>query len=567
MSVKFSRSHYINLYGPPMGARVRLGDTSLIAEVEHDCNAYGDECVFSAGLSLRDGLGLTATADKALDAVITNAVIVDWSGIYKADIGIKAGRIAGLGKAGNPDSMSGVTPGLVVGANTTVIPGEGLIATAGAVDASASFNEPSQLLTALAAGVTTILGGCSGSDDREAVTGATGARALELLLRATDTLPLNVGVFARCGSPRGDALGEIVQAGAAGLFVHESFGSPGSSIDCALETALKFDLPFFMRADSVAEAFDFDGLRSTFNKRPVTLQINPFGGGAMADSLLAAGDANLLCYSTTASLAASLNTVQEQRGTAAVRRRHDAGNPKQETFVERSLHPGLFAAEDILHDLGAIPIIASGAGYAGRSAEVISRAWQLAHKMSQQRGRLKGEKGRNDNLRIRRFIAKYTINPAIASGVSHEVGSLENGKLANIVLWKPAFFGVRPELVIKGGAAVAGQRGPGSSAMGRTQPVRFAETCVGTGKAASEVSLAFVSKHSLRQNTLTKYGLRKYLSPVKSCRHLARSTMRLNDATPEIALDRHRGALRCDGEVLACEPAEVLPLAQRYSLF
>ena len=550
-----------------MGARVRLGDTSLIAEVEHDCNAYGDECVFSAGLSLRDGLGMTATADKALDAVITNAVIIDSTGIYKADIGIKAGRIAGLGKAGNPDSMAGVTPGLLVGANTTVIPGEGLIATAGAVDASASFTEPAQLSAALASGVTTVMGGSSGADDREAVPGAAGARALELLLRATDGVPLNIGIFARGGSPRGDALAEIVQAGAAGIFIHESFGSPGASLDAALETALKFDLPFFMRPDSVSEAFDFDGLRATLNKRPATLQMNPFGGGALPESLRACSDANLLSYSTTASLAASLNTVHEQRATAGVRRRHEAGNPRQETFVERSLHPGLFAAEDILHDLGAIPMIASGAGYAGRSSEIIPRTWQVAHKMSQQRGRLRGEKGRNDNLRIRRFIAKYTINPAIACGVAHEVGSLENGKLADIVLWKPAFFGVRPELVIKGGAVAAGQSGPGSAAMGRTQPVRFSENCAGSGRAAGEISLAFVSMHSLRQNTLGKYALRKYLSPVKGCRHLARSTMRLNEATPEVAIDRQRGAVRCDGEVLACEPAEVLPLAQGYSLF
>ena len=569
MSHRLSRNEYAGYYGPTAGDKIRLGDTALVAEVERDCTVPGDENIYAGMRSLRDTMGLGASADDALDSVVVNVVIIDWTGIYKADIGIKNGRIAGIGKAGNPQIMAGVTPGLTIGAATEIICGEGRIATAGGIDANIALVSARQAEAALAGGVTTLMGGGSGfAQDFESATGTPGARRIETLMHATDDLPLNFGFYAKAGSQQPDSLIQQVLAGAAGLSLHEFSGVGAAALETCLGLSIQFDLPVALRPDPLSEAGGFDAVMKALNGRPACYQLNLGAGGLSAqDGLKVCGETRALPMSMGSARPGSINTLDEQRELLFARRRMDRNNSTDVAFAETSLLASSFAAEDLLHDMGAIPAISSGGMASGRPGDMIARAWRTAHKMSQQRGRLKGEHGANDNVRIRRYIAKYTINPALMCGISHEVGSLENAKLADIVLWKPAFFGIKPECIIKGGIAVWGQSGAPSGAIALVQPVASRATLCGASGASAHTSMVFVSKHSLRQNALTNYNLRKKVAPVRGWRSVSKAEMRLNDATPKISIDAKRHHVIADGEALICEPAENLPLAQRYALF
>ncbi len=567
--MNLSRHEYASFYGPTAGDRIRLGDTALIAEVERDCTVHGDENIYAGGRSIRDAMGLTAVAANALDTVVINAVVIDWTGIFKGDIGIKSGRIVGVGKAGNPDIMAGVTPGLVIGASTEVLSGEGLLATAGGVDANVAFVGARQAEAALSGGFTTLLGGGSGfASDFESDAGTPGARRIETLMRATDDLPLNFGFYARAGAPTPESLVEQILGGAAGLSLHEFWGSGAAAIECCAGISIQYDLPVTLRPDALNEAGGWDALIKTLKGRPVSLQLDMgSGGGNAADGLRACSEGRLLPISTGSARPSSINTLDAQREALFARRRMDRNDVTDAEFAETAAWGPALAAEDILHDLGAIPALSSGGMASGRPGDMIARAWRTAHKMSQQRGRLPGEHGQNDNIRIRRYIAKYTINPAILGGISHETGSLENGKLADVVLWKPAFFGIKPECVLKGGIVVWGQCGVAGAALPLVQPVSARAAIGGRGTSAADTSLVFVSKHSIRQNALANYNLRKKVAPVRGWRRVSKNEMRLNEATPKISIDLKRNTVTADGEMLTCEPAESLPLAQRYAMF
>ncbi|HLX64634.1 MAG TPA: urease subunit alpha [Planctomycetota bacterium] len=569
MSHRITRGDYIGFYGPTAGDKLRLGDTALLAEVERDCTVHGDENVYSGAHSLRDTMGLSAGAADALDCAILNVVVLDWTGIYKADIGIKNGRIAGIGKTGNPDIMDGVTPGLLIGASTRVISGEGLIATAGAVDANVSLLSARQAEAALAAGITTLLGGGSGhASDFEPEACAAGAQHIEALMRATDSLPLNFGFYARAGTPNPESLVEQILGGAAGLSLHEFWGAATAALECALAASVQFDVPLVLRPDVTNESGGLDAILKALKNRPVCHQLGlGVGGGALIDALRVCGEERVIPFSLGSARPGAINLLDEHREALYARRRLDRNANDDIAFVEAAVNGGSIAAEDMLHDMGAIPVVCSGGLAAGRPADLIARTWQTAHKMSQQRGSLSGDHGANDNIRIRRYIAKYTINPALACGIAHEVGSLEGGKLADVVLWKPAFFGVKPECVIKGGVAVWGQIGAPDAALPLVEPVASRRSIFAEGTAAADTSLVFVSKHSLRQTALVDYHLRKKIAPVRGWRSLTKKEMRLNDACPKITIDLKKNTVTADGVVLTCEPSESLPLAQRYALF
>ncbi len=568
MSHRISRNEYASYYGPTAGDKIRLGDTALVAEVERDCTVYGDENIYSAGRSLRDTMGLSASSETALDTVIANVVVIDWTGVFKCDIGIKNGRIFGIGKAGNPEIMAGVTPGMIIGASTEIVSGEGLIATAGGVDGNLALVSSRQAEAALAGGVTTLLCGGSGfASDFEADACTPGARRIETLMHATDDLPLNFGFYARAGSPTPDGLVEQIRAGAAGLALHEFWGEAAAAVESCMAVSIQYDLPTTLRPDALDEAGGVDALLKTLKGQPICYQLDLASGGSAQDGLRICSETRALPVSTGSARPSSMNSLDEQRETLFARRRMDRNNIDDVDFVDASASAHALSAEDILHDLGAIPAVSSGGMASGRPGDMIARAWRTAHKMSQQRGRLPGEGGQNDNIRIRRYVAKYTINPAVLGGISHETGSLENGKLADIVLWKPAFFGAKPECVIKGGIVVWGQSGAAGAAMPLVQPVSARPSIGGHGAAAGDTSLIFVSKHSIRQQALVNYNLRKKVAPVRGWRTVSKAEMRLNDLTPKIAVDPRKMAVFADGEALLCEPAENLPLAQRYALF
>ncbi len=571
MARRIARRHYADLYGPTAGDRVRLGDTGLVLEVERDLTSYGDECVFGGGKVLRDGMGQAAgVADRdALDLLVTNALVVDHTGIYKADVGVKGGVIAGIGKAGNPDVMAGVTPGMVVGPATEVIAGEGAILTAGALDTHVHFISPQQAFEALASGVTTFVGGGTGpATGTNATTCTPGARNIELMLRALDPLPLNVGLLGKGNSSRPEGLDEQLEAGACGLKLHEDWGTTPAAIDACLEVAERHDVQVAIHTDTLNESGCAEHSIAAFKGRSIhTFHTEGAGGGHAPDIIRVCGEPNVMPSSTNPTRPFTVNTLDEHLDMLMVCHHLDPSIPEDVAFAESRIRGETIQAEDVLHDLGAISMMSSDSQAMGRVGEVVTRTWQTAHKMRAQRGSLAGERGDNDNLRIRRYVAKYTVNPAVAHGVAHLVGSVEVGKLADLVLWRPAFFGAKPELVLKGGFIAWAQMGDANASIPTPQPVRMRPMFGAFGSAAAATSVAFVSSAAAAAGVGARYGLSKRVEPVRGCRGIGKRDMRLNDALPRITVDPETYRVTADGEVLACEPASVLPLAQRYFLF
>jgi len=571
MSHRISRHSYADIYGPTTGDRLRLGDTSLILQVEKDFAVYGDECKFGGGKTIREGMGQAAgvSQEDALDCVITNALIVDYTGIYKADVGIKDGLIHAIGKAGNPDVMAGVHPEMIVGVTTEVIAGEGLILTAGGIDTHIHYICPQQAYEAVAAGLTTMVGGGTGPATGTCATTCTpGAHHLRLMLQATDALPLNFGFTGKGNTSLPQGLAEQIVGGAIGLKLHEDWGTSPAAIDCCLGVAEQYDVQVAIHTDTLNESGFVEASIAAFKGRTIhTYHSEGAGGGHAPDILRVCGEPNVLPSSTNPTRPYTINTLDEHLDMLMVCHHLDPNLPEDVAFAESRIRGETIAAEDILHDLGAISIISSDSQAMGRIGEVITRTWQTADKMRTQRGALPGETAGNDNLRIRRYIAKYTINPAIAHGFGHLVGSIEPGKLADLVLWKPAFFGSRPEMVIKGGFIAWSQMGDPNASIPTPQPVYMRPMFGSFGRAVGSTSLALVSGASLANNVVQTYGLTKRIEPVRNCRGIGKKDLKLNDATPKIQVDPETYHVTADGVHLTCEPAERLPLAQRYSLF
>ena len=571
MSHRIRRDHYAGMFGPTAGDRIRLADTALVAEVETDATVYGDECKFGGGKVLRDGMGQAAGVSDAdaLDCVITNALIVDWTGIRKADVGIKRGRIAGIGKAGNPEVMAGVTGGMVVGVTTEAIAGEGLILTAGGIDTHIHFISPQQVYEAVSSGITTFIGGGTGpATGTNATTCTPGSRHVELMLQATDTLPMNFGFLGKGNTSLPQGLEEQILAGAIGWKLHEDWGSTPAAIDCCLTAADRFDVQVAIHTDTLNESGYVDDSIAAFKGRTIhTYHTEGAGGGHAPDIIKVCGESNVLPSSTNPTRPFTVNTLDEHLDMLMVCHHLDKNMPEDVAFAESRIRGETIAAEDVLHDLGAISMMSSDSQAMGRVGEVITRSWQTAHKLRVERGRLTGEQGDNDNLRIRRYIAKYTINPAITHGIAHEVGSVEVGKLADLVLWKPALFGVKPELVLKGGFIAWGQMGDPNASIPTPQPVAMRPMFGAYGRATGATSLAFVSQLALDRGTVAGYGLAKQAAAVRGCRGVTKRSMKLNDALPRIQVDAETYIVTADGEELRAKPADVLPLAQRYFLF
>ncbi len=571
MTHRMRRAHYADLYGPTTGDRVRLADTGLFAEVEQDATRYGDECKFGGGKVLRDRMGqMPGIGDAdALDAVITNALIIDALGIIKADIGIKHGRIVGIGKAGNPEVMAGVTPGMRVGVTTEAIAAEGLIVTAGGVDTHIHFISPQQAFEALASGVTTFVGGGTGPATGTCATTCTpGAWNIARMLEATDALPLNIGLTGKGNTSKPEGLLDQIRAGAVGLKLHEDWGTTPATIDCCLGVAEGEDVQVTIHTDTLNESGYVDDSIAAFKGRTIhTYHSEGAGGGHAPDILRVCGEPNVLPSSTNPTRPHTVNTLDEHLDMLMVCHHLDPDIPEDVAFAESRIRGETIAAEDVLHDLGAISMISSDSQAMGRVGEVITRTWQTADKMRSQRGRLTEETGDNDNLRIRRYIAKYTINPAIAHGMAHEIGSVEVGKLADLVLWRPDFFGIKPEIVIKGGFIAWAQMGDANASIPTPEPVIMRPMFGAFGRATGATSLAFVSARALAEGTASGLGLTKRLAAVRGARGLGKRDMRLNDALPVITVDPETYDVHADGVLLRYPPAGRLPLAQRYSLF
>jgi urease subunit alpha len=571
MAHNMKRSHYADMFGPTTGDRVRLGDTSLMLEVELDHTIYGDECKFGGGKVLREGMGQAAGVGQAeaLDCVITNALVVDHTGIYKADIGIKNGLITGIGKAGNPDMMAGVTPGMIFGVTTEVIAGEGLILTAGGLDTHIHYICPQQAFEAIAAGLTTMVGGGTGPATGTCATTCTpGAGHIRMMLQATDGLPLNFGFTGKGNTALPAGLPEQILGGAIGLKLHEDWGTTPAAIDCCLRIADEHDVQVTIHTDTLNESGFVDATIAALKGRTIhTYHSEGAGGGHAPDLIRICAEPNVLPSSTNPTRPYTVNTIDEHLDMLMVCHHLDANLPEDVAFAESRIRGETIAAEDILHDLGAISMMSSDSQAMGRIGEVITRTWQTADKMRRQRGPLPGERGANDNLRIKRYISKYTINPAIAHGMAHLIGSVEVGKLADLVLWKPAFFGAKPEMVIKGGIIAWSQMGDPNASIPTPQPVFMRPMFGAFGSAPGPISVSFVSRVCKESGILVPYGLTKRIEAVRGCRNIGKKDMKWNDATPHITVDPETYEVRADGEHLVCEPAKVLPLAQRYFLF
>src|SRR5580700_1508615 len=571
MPHKMKRRHYAEMFGPTTGDRVRLGDTSLILEVERDYTVYGDECKFGGGKTIREGQGQAAGVGQAdaLDCVITNALVVDHSGIYKADIGIKHGLISGIGKAGNPDVMAGVTSGMIVGVTTEVIAGEGCIVTAGGLDTHIHFICPQQAHEAIAAGLTTMVGGGTGPATGTCATTCTpGAFYLQRMLQATDALPLNFGCTGKGNTAMPEGLKEQILGGAIGLKLHEDWGTTPAAIDCCLRIADEHDVQVTIHTDTLNESGFVDATLAAIKGRTIhTYHSEGAGGGHAPDIIRVCGEPNVLPSSTNPTRPYTVNTIDEHLDMLMVCHHLDPSLPEDVAFAESRIRGETIAAEDILHDLGAISMMSSDSQAMGRIGEVITRTWQTADKMKQQRGALTGEKPGSDNARIKRYISKYTINPALAHGMAHCIGSVETGKLADLVLWKPAFFGAKPEMVLKGGFIAWSQMGDPNASIPTPQPVMMRPMFGAFGSAAGRSSIAFVSRLCRDQGVAASYGLHKRIEAVRGCRTIGKRDMVLNDALPSLSVDPETYEKSADGVLLRCDPAVRLPLAQRYSLF
>jgi urease subunit alpha len=568
MPYRISRQAYAQTYGPTTGDRLRLADTELILEVEKDFTVYGDEVKFGGGKVIRDGMGQAQTtrAGGAVDTVITNALILDWWGIVKADIGLRDGRIVAIGKAGNPDIQSGVT--IVVGPGTEAIAGEGHIVTAGAIDTHIHFICPQQIETALASGVTTLLGGGTGpATGTNATTCTPGAFHLARMLQAAEGLPVNLGFFGKGNASTPEALEEQIRAGAVTLKLHEDWGTTPAAIDCCLSVADRFDIQVAIHTDTLNEAgFVEDTIRAIGGRTIHTFHTEGAGGGHAPDIIRICGEPNVLPSSTNPTRPYTRNTLEEHLDMLMVCHHLDPRIPEDVAFAESRIRRETIAAEDILHDLGAFSIIASDSQAMGRVGEVIIRTFQTAHKMKVQRGNLPEDSSRNDNTRIKRYIAKVTINPAIVHGIDSQVGSVEVGKLADLVLWKPGFFGVKPELVIKGGSIVWAQMGDANASIPTPGPVHGRPMFAAFGNALAPSCLTFLSQAALDADLPRKLGLRRPCVPVVNTRSIGKASMRNNSALPKVEVDPQTYEVFADGELLTCEPAEVLPMAQKYFL-
>ncbi|MEO0374010.1 MAG: urease subunit alpha [Cyanobacteria bacterium P01_A01_bin.17] len=569
MSYRMDRRAYAETYGPTVGDRIRLADTELIIEVEQDHTTYGDEVKFGGGKVIRDGMGQSpiTNADGAVDAVITNALILDWWGIVKADIGIKDGRIAAIGKAGNPNIQDNVE--IVIGPGTEAIAGEGMILTAGGIDSHIHFICPQQIEVAIASGVTTMLGGGTGpAAGTNATTCTPGPWNIHQMLRSADAFPMNLGFLGKGNTSQPAALEEQVKAGAMGLKLHEDWGTTPATIDTCLGVADQYDVQVAIHTDTLNEAGFVENTIAAFKDRVIhTYHTEGAGGGHAPDIIKVCGEANVLPSSTNPTRPYTVNTLDEHLDMLMVCHHLDAGIPEDVAFAESRIRRETIAAEDILHDLGAFSMIASDSQAMGRVGEVIIRTWQTAHKMKVQRGPLPEDSERNDNTRAKRYVAKYTINPAVAHGIADHVGSVEVGKLADLCLWKPAMFGVKPEMVIKGGFIAWAQMGDANASIPTPQPVHMRPMFGGFGGAIASTSLTFVSQAAMEQGIPEQIGLQTQAAAVVGTRQLSKQDMKLNEALPKIEVDSETYEVRADGELLTCEPATILPMAQRYFLF
>jgi len=568
MSRTIDRRAYAEMYGPTVGDRLRLADTALVIEVEEDRTHYGEEVKFGGGKVIRDGMGQSQRpAAEVVDTVITNALILDWWGVVKADIGLKAGRIAGIGKAGNPDIQPGVD--IAVGPGTEAIAGEGLIVTAGGIDAHIHFICPQQVEDALMSGVTTMLGGGTGpAAGTNATTCTPGPWYIQRMLQAAEDLPMNLGFLGKGNASLPIALEEQIAAGAMGLKLHEDWGTTPAAIDNCLSVAEREDVQVAIHTDTLNESGFVEDTIAAFKGRTIhTYHTEGAGGGHAPDIIKACGEPNVLPSSTNPTRPYTVNTVDEHLDMLMVCHHLSPAIAEDVAFAESRIRRETIAAEDILHDLGAFSMIASDSQAMGRVGEVVTRTWQTAHKMKVQRGSLAGDPGRHDNFRARRYVAKYTINPAVAHGIAHEVGSIEVGKLADLVLWKPAFFGAKPAMVIKGGMIVAAPMGDPNASIPTPQPVHYRPMFAALGGARTGTRLSFVSQAALRGGVAEALGLRSGIVAVQGTRGIGKRDMKLNDYLPRVEVDPQTYTVRADGELLTCDPAVELPLAQRYFLF
>ncbi len=572
MPLDIPRRAYTDIYGPTVGDKVRLADTELFIEVEKDHTVYGDESKFGGGKTLRDGMGQmpgATRADGVLDLVLTNALILDYWGIVKADIGVRDGKIVGIGKAGNPNIMDGVSDGMVVGAGTEVIAAEGMIVTPGGLDVHIHFICPQQIDESLSSGVTTMIGGGTGpATGTNATTCTPGTWNIARMLEAAEGFPINLGFLGKGNSSLPQSLNEQIEAGALGLKLHEDWGTTPAAIDCCLAVADKYDVQVAIHTDTLNEAGFVEDSIAAFKGRTIhTYHTEGAGGGHAPDIIKVCGQSNVLPSSTNPTRPFTINTIDEHLDMLMVCHHLDASIPEDLAFAESRIRPETIAAEDILHDLGAFSMMASDSQAMGRVGEVILRTWQTAHKMKVQRGRLPDETGENDNVRAKRYIAKYAINPAITHGISDHVGSIEVGKLADLVVWDPAFFGVKPQLVLKGGFLVWAAMGDANASIPTPQPVLGRPMFGAFGRVPYSASVTFVSQAGVEGEVRERLGLQKPTVAVTNCRQLDKSAMVNNTYLPNIEVNPETYEVRADGELLSCEPAEVLPMAQRYFLF
>lgn len=569
---QIKRGNYAATYGPTTGDCVRLADTNLWARVERDHTIYGEEIKFGGGKVIRDGMGQSSRATRAdgvLDTVITNALIIDHWGIVKADIGLRDGVIVGIGKAGNPDIQPGIDPKMVVGASTEVIAGEGRIVTAGALDTHIHFICPQQIEVALASGITTMIGGGTGpAAGTSATTCTPGAWHIARMLEAAEAFPMNLGFTGKGNASFPEPIREQARAGAIGLKLHEDWGTTPKAIDTCLNVADEFDIQVAIHTDTLNESgYLEDTLRAIGGRAIHTYHTEGAGGGHAPDIIKAAGEPNILPSSTNPTRPFTVNTLDEHLDMLMVCHHLDSRIPEDVAFADSRIRPETIAAEDILHDMGVFSMLSSDSQAMGRIGEVITRTWQTAHKMKSQRGTSDGDDAQSDNARIKRYVAKYTINPAITHGVSHLVGSVEIGKFADLVLWNPAFFGVKPEMILKGGAIAFAQMGDPNASIPTPQPQWGRPMFAAFGRAINATSLTFVSQAALDSGVPQSLGLNRRVEAVKNCRVIGKKDMIHNDATPTIEVNPETYEVRVDGEHITCEPATELPMTQRYFLF
>ena len=569
MAQKISREKYASIFGPTTGDRVRLADTELFAEVEHDYTVYGEEVKFGGGKVIRDGMGQSQVtrSDGAVDLVVTNALVIDYLGIYKADIGVKDGNIHSIGKAGNPDIQSGVN--IIIGPATEVIAGEGKILTAGGMDAHIHFICPQQIEDALHSGLTTMLGGGTGPAHGTLATTCTpGPWNIGKMLQSADAFPMNLSFAGKGNASLPEALKEQVRAGASSLKLHEDWGTTPGAIDCCLNVADELDVQVMIHTDTLNESGFVENTIKAIGGRTIhAFHTEGAGGGHAPDIIKLAGEENVIPSSTNPTRPYTVNTIEEHLDMLMVCHHLDKSIPEDVAFAESRIRKETIAAEDILHDVGAMSIIASDSQAMGRVGEVIIRTWQTADKMKKQRGRLSEEKGENDNLRIKRYIAKYTINPAIAHGMSNQIGSIEIGKRADFVLWNTAFFGVKPEMVLIGGVITCAQMGDPNASIPTPQPVYSRPMFGAYGRSMETNSVIFVSQSAIENKSLDELALRKKIVLIKNTRNISKKSMKLNDLCPDIEVDPETYEVRLNGELITCEPAKELSMAQRYFLY